>query len=66
MLTYFIAILLIVVTAVAFVAFVVMAFESVLTLVAFLFRLLSVPFDVQAFFKRRKASHNGFEDAFGK
>ena len=66
MLTYFIAFFLIIVTIVAFISFAVMAFEAILSLIALLFRLLSIPLDMRAFFHRQKAGHNGFEDAFGE
>ena len=64
MLTYVIAVILIAVCLVAFAAFMVAAFDALLSLLAFLFRLLSIPFDVHAFFRRRKKDYNAFEDAF--
>ena len=66
MLTYFIAVLFIAVAFVALVTFAVMAFDAIMTLVAALLRLLSVPLDTQTFFKRRQAAHNEFEDIFGR
>ena len=66
MLTYFIAILLIAVALIALITFAVMAFDAIMTLVTALLRLLSIPLDIQTFFKRRQAAHNEFEDIFGR